>query len=196
MTLAIENNNVIVGEDVDERARRRQRDTRGNERNEPEEGTAVDEDEDDRDHECGCDEQGGVDGPENFDEIGEEATRSGDVDLEVGIGGGGFSNNVDNAEESNLAVVQECRSAIAVDGDVDQNSVAILGGNRNERYRIEIRRDLVSVGHLQIGNLLDEFADGLLIRRGELAAVWLGHHDQKRDGRAVGELGLLLGDER
>ena len=196
MTLAIENNNVIVGEDVDERARRRQRDTRGNERDEPEEGTAVDEDEDDRDHECGCDEQGGVDGPENLDEIGEEATRSGDVDLEVGIGGGGFSNNVDNAEESNLAVVQECRSTIAIDGDVDQNSVAILGGNRNERYRIEIRRDLVSVGHLQIGNLLDESADGLLILRGELAAVWLRHHDQKRNGRAVSELGLLLGDER
>ncbi len=177
MTLAVKNNNVVVGEDVDERARRRQRDTRGNEWNEPEEGTAIDEDEDDRDHECGCDEQGCVDGSENFDEISEEATRSCDVDLKVGIGGGCFSNHVDNAEEGNLTVVEKRGSAITVDGDVDQNSVAILGWNRNERYRIEIRRDLVSVGHLQIGNLLNELANGLLIRRRELAAVWLGHHD-------------------
>ena len=196
MTLAVENNNVVVGEDVDERARRRQRDTRGNERNEPEEGTSVDEDEDDRDHECGCDEQGGVDGPENFDEIGEEATWSCDVHLKVGIGGGRVSNHLDNAEESNLTVVQKRGSAITVDGDVDQDSVAILGWNRNERDRIEIRRDLFTVGHLQIRNLLNEFADSLLIRRRKLAAVWLGHHNEKRDGRAVGELGLLLGDER
>ena len=105
MTLAVENNNIVVGEDVDERARRRQRDTRSNERNEPKEGTAVNEDEDDRDHECGCDEQGCVDGSENFDEISEEATRSCDVDLKVGIGGGCFSNHVDDAEESNLTVV-------------------------------------------------------------------------------------------
>ncbi len=184
----------IVSEDVDERARRRQRDTRGNERDEPEEGTAVDEDEDDRDHECGCDEQGGVDGPEDFDEIGEEATRSCDVHLKVGVGGSRFIVLDDSRKAiSPLSRSADPRSPLTTLIETASPSSDGIGiGRTGSRYA----EDLVSVWHLQIGSLLNEFARWLVDPPVNWPPSGFGHHDQKRDGRAVGELGLLLGDER
>ena len=132
LALPVQDDDVVLGQDVDHGARGRQGHACGEQRDQPQEGASVDEDQDDRDHDRGNAEQRAVDRTEHLDEVGEDPARARHVDVEIWDLRGNLAQALGDGGDREFAVGEVLARLFADQRHIDQDGLAVLRGDRDD----------------------------------------------------------------